>query len=296
LIDEVEHGLEPHRLARLLKYLKQPKEDTATTPQIFMTTHSTVAIRELAATELYAVCSRDGVTAVRNVGEGASDPNTVQAHMRATPEAFLARRILIGEGRTEEGLLRGLDSWWTSQGKDSLAVQGVVVVSGNGKDKAPMLGAHLRTLGYGVLLLLDSDKPPDPVLLQAAKDNGAVVHQWPGNTSTELRMLMDLEWATLRTVVRENRSDAVTEQSAVDSLNNHLLKSNLPKVTDLSLPAALDSQPFRKALGAAAADKDWFKTIGAGERIAATVGPTLERIASTPFAAGVSNVRLWIDG
>jgi hypothetical protein len=296
LIDEIEHGLEPHRLARLLKYLKQPKEGTPIRPQIFITSHSPVVIRELAAAELYAVRGVGGVTSVREVAHGANDPSAVQAHMRATPEAFLARRIVVGEGRTEEGLVRGLDCWWTSQGRDSLAVQGVVVVSGNGKDSAPRLAAHLCDLGYGVLLLLDSDKPPDAALLQAAKDKGATVHQWPGNTSTEQRMLLDLKWDTVRTLVRDSRNEAVTEQSAVDTLNNHLAKSNLPQVTDLSLPDALDSEPFRKALGAAAADKAWFKTIDAGERVAAVVGATLDTIASTPFAEGIGRVRSWIDG
>lgn len=297
LIDEIEHGLEPHRLARLLKYLKQPKEGTSLSPQIFMTTHSPVVIRELAASELYAVCHVAGVTCVRAVGQGADDLSAVQAHMRATPEAFLARRIVVGEGRTEEGLVRGLDSWWTSQAKDSLAAQGVVVVSGNGKDTAPQLAAHLRGLGYGVLLLLDSDEAPDAALLQAAKDKGALVHQWPDETSTEQRMLLDLKWSTLRAVVRDARNEAVTEQSAIDTLNNHLEKSKLPRVADLGLPDSLDSQPFRKALGAAAAaKKGWFKTIDAGERVAAIVGPTLEEIGSTPFAQGIGLVRSWIDG
>ena len=35
LIDEIEHGLEPHRLARLLKYLKSPKDGIGAASQIF---------------------------------------------------------------------------------------------------------------------------------------------------------------------------------------------------------------------------------------------------------------------
>ena len=104
-------------------------------------------------------------------------------------------------------------------------------------------------------------------------------------------------WSTLRAVVRDARNEAVTEQSAIDTLNNHLEKCKLPRVADLGLPDSLDSQPFRKALGAAAAaKKGWFKTIDAGERVAAIVGPTLEEIGSTPFAQGIGLVRSWIDG
>ncbi len=67
LIDEVEHGLEPHRIARLLKYLTASAgmDATVSLPQIFMTTHSPVVIRELNATDIFSVRSVDGTTTLR---------------------------------------------------------------------------------------------------------------------------------------------------------------------------------------------------------------------------------------
>src|SRR5262249_2546221 len=124
LIDEVEHGLEPHRIARLLKYLKSPisTDEKISPSQLFMTTHSPVVIRELTMSDIFVVRSVAGTTNVLPVGATAKDPDTVQKHLRGSPEAFLARRVVVGEGRTEQGLLRGLDNWWTQKGKDSFAL------------------------------------------------------------------------------------------------------------------------------------------------------------------------------
>ncbi|MGL1475053.1 AAA family ATPase, partial [Vibrio parahaemolyticus] len=50
LFDEIEIGLEPHRIARLLKHLAA---DAA--GQYFLTTHSPVALRELTVHDLHIV-------------------------------------------------------------------------------------------------------------------------------------------------------------------------------------------------------------------------------------------------
>lgn len=42
LFDEVEFGLEPHRISRLLKHVREDKKG-----QYFLTTHSPVVLREL---------------------------------------------------------------------------------------------------------------------------------------------------------------------------------------------------------------------------------------------------------
>jgi putative ATP-dependent endonuclease of OLD family len=109
IIDEIEHGLEPYRIARLLKFLKTPKEE-GSQPQVFLTSHSPSVIIELDAKDLYTVRSSNGLTTVHSAA-GANTSIDAQKYLRATPEAFLARRIIVGEGRTEQGLVRGLDMW-----------------------------------------------------------------------------------------------------------------------------------------------------------------------------------------
>jgi hypothetical protein len=65
---------------------------------------------------------------------------------------------------------------------------------------------------------------------------------------------------------------------------------------DLALPDALDSEPLRKAIGAAAKDKDWFKNIERAEHIAELIYPCLKQIESKPLAQYFRCLREWIDG
>ena len=110
MIDEVEFGLEPHRIARLLKLLKTaPASEGASQAQIFITTHSPVVICELKAEDIFSVRSSAGVTEVKSISAAVRKLGTAQRHLRGAPEAFLARRIVVGEGRTEQGIVRGLD-------------------------------------------------------------------------------------------------------------------------------------------------------------------------------------------
>jgi putative ATP-dependent endonuclease of OLD family len=295
IIDEIEHGLEPHRVARLLKYLKTPKGVAdAAQPQIFATTHSPVVIRELIAPDIFAVRSVAGVTTIASVSAVAKDPNSAQRHLRGTPEAFLARKVLVGEGRTEQGLARGLDAWWTNKGHDSFALQATVAIDGGGKDNAPLIAEHLRDLGYNVFLLLDSDEPPNADAVKRAVDKGAVLVQWPDKCSTEERLFLDLPWAGVQAMMA-SASDDIGDESVTAVVNNALAAARLPVIADLTLPLDRDSLNFRRVLGRTAKNKGWFKDISRGEKLGGTVGPHLTAIAATPLAQTIISMRGWID-
>ena len=102
LIDEIEIGLEPHRIRGLIHRLKSAGQ------QIFTTTHSPVVIRELsvARNELY-VCKRDAAGKV-SLESLAIVPN-IQGPVRTNAEAFLGSKIIACEGPTEIGCLRAYD-------------------------------------------------------------------------------------------------------------------------------------------------------------------------------------------
>jgi putative ATP-dependent endonuclease of OLD family len=56
LIDEIEHGLEPHRLVHLLKHLRSDDRPA----QVFATTHSPVAVEQLSSSDLAVVRANQG--------------------------------------------------------------------------------------------------------------------------------------------------------------------------------------------------------------------------------------------
>ena len=159
LIDEIKHGLEPHRIARLLKFLTRSPSGDKSARQIFMTTHSPVVIQELTASEIVAVRSIGGTTEVQSVAAKAKDENEAQRHLRRSPAAFLSRKVIVGEGKTEQGLSRGLDLCWCEAGLKSFALRGVGTIEGNGNPNALTIAELLCDLGYVVFALFDSDKP-----------------------------------------------------------------------------------------------------------------------------------------
>lgn len=298
LIDEIEHGLEPHRIARLLKYLKTPATDEGNIPppQIFMTTHSPVVIRELAAGDIFTVRSKAGITEVRSVATTAKNLNTAQRHLRHSPDAFLARRVAVGEGRTEQGLLRGLDAWWSLKGKDSFALLGAIAIDGGGNSKAPVIAEHLLDLGYEVFLLLDTDKASPADLINSVKEKGGTVFEWPDASSTEERIFLDVPWNTVIELVKF-AEECEKSDSVRDNINNACKAQSLTEISDLTLPKSLDTNNFRRVLGTAAKNdsRPWFKDIARGERLAEIIAPCLDKIPGKPLAKTISSLRQWVD-
>jgi hypothetical protein len=298
LIDEIEHGLEPHRIARLLKHLRSSgiDEGMSLPSQIFMTTHSPVVIRELTASDVFTVRSELGVTQVRSVSATANDLDTAQRHLRSSPDAFLARRVLVGEGKTEHGLLRGLDAWWSLKGKDSFALRGVIAIHGGGNAAAPVIAEHLLNLGYQVLLLLDSDVEPKYDLVQRVKAQNGSVITWPDACATEDRIFLDVPWQTVRALVKFAQ-ECVGEASVRDSINNVCKEQELSEVSGLELPSSLDDPAFRRAIGKAAKNKHnpWFKDPTRGECLAEFIAPCLDQISHKPLAITITSLRQWVD-
>ena len=126
LFDEVEIGLEPHRIARLVEYLK-----TDTTGQYFLTTHSPVVLRELTVDDLHIVHCREGRTQIVAANRPAI-AECIQGKIRTGAEAFLAPKIVACEGATEAGFLRGLDDYWIANGLSAFAYQGIALLDVGG--------------------------------------------------------------------------------------------------------------------------------------------------------------------
>jgi hypothetical protein len=293
IIDEIEHGLEPHRIARLLKFLKTPKEG-GFQPQVFLTSHSPSVIIELDAKDIYTVRSSNGHTTVHSAA-GANASIDAQSYLRASPEAFLARRVIVGEGRTEQGLVRGLDTWWSQCEKSPLALLGVAVIDGRGTNAVP-ISEHLLDLGYEIFLLHDTDIPFDADGLRRLQDKRAAVEGWHDRCAIEERVFLDVPWEVLL-----NLLDYAVECEGADSvlavINQECCTAGIAELETLPPDRSLDGEPFRRVLGKAAKSKKrpWFKTIERGERLGEIVGPILKTIAASPFAQSLERLRKWLD-
>jgi hypothetical protein len=186
LIDEVEHGLEPHRILRFLATLGA-KENAPL--QVLMTTHSPVVIRELGGDQLFIVRRINDSHVVEAVGVA----DEIQGTIRLFPEALLAHSTLVCEGASEVGLVRGLDQYHAGHDKQSMTACNVGTIDGGSNTFKRALA--LRKLGYHVAVLRDSDVDLGAEA-QAAESEfkkvGGQVFMWREGEALEDEMFLSL--------------------------------------------------------------------------------------------------------
>lgn len=300
LIDEIEYGLEPHRIRRLIKRLcedRLPKQNDSEVDrgQVIMTTHSPTPIMSLDVRSLRFVRSKQGVTTVCQVD--AARVKETQPIARSTSHAFLAKKILVCEGKTEEAMLRGLDDYWeTSHGGRSFATCGVVAVNGQGRCSGPTTCLELKRLGFDVAYFGDSDEPLSVSEAELAKE-GIGVFLWPDNMATEERACTDMTIAALERFL-EIAVDRYTEATVREALKEPLGKvvpNGHCRVQSL-IDDGYSEAAVRRAIGKAAKSKkgEWFKDITTGEQLGNVIALQLGEITSTPLATTLAQLEAWV--
>jgi len=307
LVDEIEHGLEPHRIRRLIKRLceeppaaqdgsgSKPENGAVSTRQVIMTTHSPTPIMALNIGSLRFVRSNKGTTSIQSVSPERTD--AMQSIARRFSHAFLARKIIVCEGKTEEAVLRSLDDYWERiHNGRSFATCGVVAIVGGGRSDAPNVAVELVRLGYTVLYFGDSDQPLS-VSESDLKKEGIAVALWDDNMAIEERIAADLPIPVLQSVLdlaRSRYNDGHVRTSLLDYLNHSAVQRSL-RISDW-LEAGIPESQLRIAIGKAAKCKkgEWFKDISSGEELGQLIASNLPEIASLPLAQTLSVIEGWV--
>ncbi|HSI49181.1 MAG TPA: AAA family ATPase [Ideonella sp.] len=290
LVDEIEFGLEPHRLTRLLGSLGS--KEKAPPLQVFMTTHSPVVLRELSGAQLFVVRATGGIHGVLQVGTG----DDVQSTIRSYPEAFLARTVVVCEGASEVGLIRGLDDYWTAQGYASLQAAGVSYVDtgGGDADRCFHRAEAFQKLGYRVATVQDNDKTPTPAVVAKFVAAGGYSVAWRGGRALEDELFMSFPPPVVSALI--DRALELTEDGLVDQhiKTKSVGKANLAMVLQDGKDVGF-SVAARQLLGEASRIRKagWFKSITKMEGVARDfLGPHFE--ASDPgFRDVVRNLFGW---
>jgi putative ATP-dependent endonuclease of OLD family len=288
LVDELEHGLEPHRIIRFLGSLGA--KETVPPLQALMTTHSPVALRELSGDQLFVVRRTGAAHTALCVGT----EDDLQGTMRLYPEAFLASSILVCEGASEVGLVRGLDQYFAEKKASSIAACGVALVDGKGVQQLLKRAKAFISLGYRVAILRDDDDQPDAAQEAACKTAGGRVMTWREHRALEDELFASLPVAALSLLVE--KAIALHGESLIDE---HL-KSKSANSCDLArarteIGSGTVSSEMRTALGRASRTKQtpWFKNVSAMEDVAyKIVGPYLE-MADEGFRTVIDSVFEW---
>ncbi|WLT32752.1 ATP-dependent endonuclease [Geothrix sp. PMB-07] len=293
LVDEIEHGLEPHRLRRLLQVLRAPKSSPSDSPsdQTFVTSHAPIVLAELKATELFVVRTSDGSVTIGQI------PGDLQPLVRTETEAFLARKIIVCEGKTELGFLRGIDNdLWERKG-ESFSLKALALANGNGRSSGPQRAKELAGLGYSVLYFGDSD---DPLSIGEAEltSLGIKVVLWADNFAFEDRLAHDLPWdgiVALLDLAEKNRGLELVLASVAKAFLPG--KISLPREYSAWLEAGASSgiseSEMRRAIGKAANIGEWFKRVDRAEPVASLVRTYWAALKEKDSGKKICEVTAW---
>ncbi len=299
LIDEIEHGLEPHRIIGAIAQLKADQakalEQRKPTGQILMTTHSDVALGEAGAESLRVVQTARPSRATL-IGRPSS-PDPIRPLMRFTPRALFARRILVSEGNTELGMLLGLREGWPSRhGGRPIEQLGAAIADGNG-EQASSLALALAGLGYPTAMFRDSDTVLAPGTVVALAAAGVPVFEYGGSLNTEQAIFTaanDELVQALLVYARVERGDAVVD----DNLNIRMPDLGIELIRgdfgNWSLLSELNDAQLRVAVAEVAARKKWFKDQRIGRGLASLVARVAAANAASPLATTLGQVEAWL--
>lgn len=289
LIDELEYGLEPHRIIRLLGTLGSKDADPPL--QVFMTTHSPVALRELSGNQLFVIRPGDK----HQVLPVTSD-DLAQGTIRLFPDAFLATSVIVCEGASEIGFLRGIDQHRSSKDMESINAQGVALVDakGGGPNDPFKRAAAFQELGYRVAILRDDDQKPDHEVEKYFKDRGGSVFTWEESQALEDQLFASVSIETVGLLVDHailvKGQDLVDDNIKSAAQNRADLASIQTEIREKSLSAET-----RRIIGKAAKSKGgaWFKTVSVMEDISRDIiGPSLPD-SDRVFRTLIENLFLW---
>lgn len=277
IVDEAEYGLEPYRITRLLNELGS--KDTIPTQQVFITTHSPYVLRELQANQLHVIrkliplpaghepIPQPPSHAVYNLEGG----DVQQATLRVCAEAFLSKAVLVCEGKTEIGLVRGMDLYNQDGNHPTINAEGVYCADGGG-DSLFARAKVFNSLGYPTAIFKDSDKAQEH-LQQTTEAIGLriPIFEWLNNNATEDALFLACPVFLIPYLLQ-----VAIDRKGEDAIKAHILKYSQNQIT-LNDCQQRFSDSHRTLLAKAANKKSWYKDIEPAENLARNaIGPNFQ--------------------
>jgi len=300
LIDEIEHGLEPHRIVGSVAQLKsdQAAMKLLGEPigQVLLTTHSEAALGECGV-ESVNVVQTDRITRVAGVMSPIS-PDAIRPLVRFNGKALFARRILVCEGMTEVGILMGLRDVWIERKGKPIEQLSVALADGNGS-QATEMALGLAELGYQVAIFMDSDVPlTRDSVDQLAEAQVQIIEYGVGTLlNTEQAIFTPASDTHIQELIQIARSN-----HGEDSINESLI-AKLPGLNHLSVQGAvsgwsaatqLPAPQIRLIVAEVAKRKKWFKEQRYGREIAPVVWKIICHDHHSPLTGVFLALETWI--
>ncbi|MBN2530468.1 MAG: AAA family ATPase [Deltaproteobacteria bacterium] len=272
LVDEAEYGLEPFRISKFLHELGAKNVHSG--KQVFITTHSPHVLRELQVHQLHVLRKAEvpfeppwsqyshwAYTANANDSQA-------QATLRACAEAFFSKKVIVAEGKTEIGLVRGIDMFEESQNRQSLLSNGAFCADGGGS-KLFERAMVFAQFGYPTAIFKDSDISTQHTNSTAlATKQGIQIIEWGHGWATEEALFNCCPESLILELL-----DLAVDRNSADAIDTHIRNSSNHSY-DLNKCKASFEEPMRGCLASSAKKYGWYKDIEPAEYIALNViGP-----------------------
>lgn len=288
LVDELEHGLEPHRIMRFLDTIGAKSNDNVT--QSFITSHSPVVLRELSDKQLFRI--QPGPTE-HSIACAEIDASS-QGALRSFPEAFLAKSVFLCEGSSEVGFLRGFDQDFVSKGRPSIWAAGVSLVDAGGVSRLYNPAPTLQALGYRVASFRDDDAQPVGIAEADFIRNRGFVFKWEegikleeaiinASDETLIGQILDLGAAN----VGEDKADEHVRSASEN-------RTNFQDMRQRALDEALLEDDKRWLVTACTyRSNSWFKSVSRMEALIRDVIAKSPERVSNEFRTFVKSMFEW---
>lgn len=269
LLDEIEMGLEPHRVISLIHTLKRDRQYS----QVFITTHSPIVVEQVDIASLTVVRNKSGDVSIKTIGDSSDRFAKIR---RGRPSSLLARRILLCEGKTEYGIVKRLvESWDSERIMLNLPVSaslGFTFSDADGGSEVALRSIELHSLGYEVAGFMDNDETDTAKAVNKAERDGIKIFRWEESFNTETQICKNLSYSQLEEFAQKHASKTRHINGALKDLKEALSEEGVDE-DNCTLSASdwatgkLDIQLLRRAIGNAAHQHGWYKDVEKGEKL-----------------------------
>ena len=261
LVDEIEQGLEPDRIKQLARHLMEHREG-----QIFITTHSRDAITELGPDPLLFLLKDKNTDDIEKRFFVLSNED-LKKTVRACPEAFFAKKVIVCEGATEIGICRAMDKWRKQNSIPQMSFKDCAYVDGGGSNIIQRIPEIKRESALMVSAFCDSDCKKINEEKPQWKKDGVTIFDCDDGFCIEKQVFQDLPWSAIKELI-----DYVirTHKNGYEEYLKQSIQSKYPPRKNFPDDwKTTDNAEIREALTLASTAKDnrWFKAIHHGEAL-----------------------------
>lgn len=289
LIDEIEQGQEPDRIKQAVRSFSENQLG-----QIFISTHSRDAICELGPDPLLLVIKNDSTDETIAKQLNSTNDNFAGT-VRACPEAFFAKKVIVCEGATEVGICRAIDQWRILKNQQPMSFTDCEFINGTGSNLEERVD-DICEVGLNTALLCDSDCDKINDRKEDWIRKGVLIFDCEKGLCFEKQLFQDLPWnAILELIdyvinVHYKKNEDGFQASIQAKLPNGF---QFPKDWRNS-----DSIELRDAISKASIVKknEWFKTVREGEIVGNLIFKHFNNIEKDRQLKRIFNgLSMWID-